>query len=79
MSLFRGKLITYDEALRQATNPDDFALQVSGISSTSDARWDDFDKKDAPPSGDGRATGTAATSRASAAPARPVAQLVKRF
>jgi twitching motility protein PilT len=44
MMLFRRNLITYEEALRQATNPDDFALQVSGISSTSDARWDEFDK-----------------------------------
>jgi twitching motility protein PilT len=80
MSLFRGKLITYEEALRQATNPDDFALQVSGISSTSDARWDDFDKKDEPPaSGDVRPTGMAAANRASAGPARQVAKLVKRF
>ena len=38
-----GSLIPADEALSQATNPDDFALQVRGISSTSDARWDNFD------------------------------------
>jgi len=43
MALFRKNLITYEEALKQATNPDDFALQVSGVSSTSDARWDNFD------------------------------------
>lgn len=43
MSLYRRELITYDEALSQATNPDDFALQVRGISSTSDARWENFD------------------------------------
>jgi twitching motility protein PilT len=42
MQLFSGKLITYEEALRQSTNPDDFALKVSGISSTSDANWDQF-------------------------------------
>ncbi len=37
MQLFTRKLITYEEALRQSSNPDDFALKVSGISSTSDA------------------------------------------
>jgi twitching motility protein PilT len=43
MGLLTGKLITYEEALRQATNPDDFALRVSGIGGTSDGRWDSFD------------------------------------
>jgi twitching motility protein PilT len=42
MQLYSKKLITYDEAMRQSTNPDDFALKVSGISSTSDSSWDDF-------------------------------------
>lgn len=42
MSLYTKQLITYDEALRQSTNPDDFALKVSGISSTSDSTWDKF-------------------------------------
>ena len=46
MKLFTSKLITYEEALRQSSNPDDFALKVSGISSTSDATWDNFDQKD---------------------------------
>jgi twitching motility protein PilT len=45
MSLYRLNHITYEEALAQATNPDDFALQVSGITSTSDARWDNFDSE----------------------------------
>ena len=35
-NLFRTGLISYEEALRRATNPDDFALKVKGISSTSD-------------------------------------------
>ncbi|HET6980658.1 MAG TPA: type IV pili twitching motility protein PilT, partial [Myxococcaceae bacterium] len=35
--------ISYEEAHRQASNPDDFALRFSGISATSDARWDDFE------------------------------------
>src|SRR4029079_4668292 len=43
MGLYRKELITYDEAMRQASNPDDFALHVRGITSPSDARWDSFD------------------------------------
>src|SRR3954452_6761126 len=43
MMLFRQGLITYDEALRQSSNPDDFALRVSGISATSDSSWDSFE------------------------------------
>jgi twitching motility protein PilT len=46
MQLFRSNIITYEEALRQSSNPDDFALRVSGISATSDSTWDNFDKKD---------------------------------
>jgi twitching motility protein PilT len=39
MDLFRKGWISYEEALRNATNPDDFALKVSGISGTSERRW----------------------------------------
>ncbi len=39
MGLLKRNLVTYKEALRQSSNPDDFALKVSGISSTSDARY----------------------------------------
>jgi len=46
MQLYTKKFISYDEALRQSSNPDDFALKVSGISSTSDATWDEFVKED---------------------------------
>jgi twitching motility protein PilT len=46
MQLYTGKLITYEEALRQSSNPDDFALKVSGISSTSNASWDQFAKEE---------------------------------
>jgi len=42
MQLFSNKLITYEEAMRQSTNPDDFALKISGISSTSNSTWDQF-------------------------------------
>jgi twitching motility protein PilT len=92
MSLYRRELITYDEALRQATNPDDFALQVSGISSTSDARWDDFDKPADSRSGSGAASGAPAAEsnafgqprppaadRGALKPAQPAPRLVKRF
>jgi twitching motility protein PilT len=46
MKLYTGGLITYEEALRQSSNPDDFALKISGISSTSDASWEGFESKD---------------------------------
>ncbi len=41
MGLLNQKLVSYKEALRQSSNPDDFALKMSGISSTSDTRWAD--------------------------------------
>ncbi|MCA2978275.1 MAG: type IV pilus twitching motility protein PilT [Myxococcaceae bacterium] len=44
MMLVRQGHITYQEALRQASNPDDFALRYQGVSSTSDSKWDSFDK-----------------------------------
>jgi twitching motility protein PilT len=44
MGLYRSGLITYDEALQNASNPADFALKVRGIASTSDSRWDNFDR-----------------------------------
>jgi len=46
MQLFTKKFITYEEALRQTSNPDDFALKVSGISSTSDSTWEQFAKEE---------------------------------
>ncbi len=48
MGLLKQGIISYEEALRQATNPDDFALRVSGISSTSDSKWDDFEGQGQP-------------------------------
>ncbi len=75
MGLYRANLITYEEALRQATNPDDFALQVSGISSTSDARWDNFD----PTSGTDAATSVRPGAPADRSTTRPAPRLVKRF
>jgi twitching motility protein PilT len=40
MALFKNKLITYETALAAATNPDDFALFVRGISGTSEGKWE---------------------------------------
>jgi twitching motility protein PilT len=48
MKLLNNELITYDEALRQSSNPDDFKLKYSGISSTSDLSWDQFNKDENP-------------------------------
>ncbi len=44
MQLWRDDLITFEEAMAQASNPDDFALRARGIDSSSDTRWDDFDR-----------------------------------
>jgi len=44
LTLLNQKLISYEEALRQCTSPDDFALRVKGVSSTSDTSWDDCEE-----------------------------------
>ncbi len=44
MELLNKDLISYDEALRQSSNPDDFALKVKGVTGTSDAGWKEFEK-----------------------------------
>lgn len=36
-------LISYEEALKQSSNPSDFELKVKGVSSESDAKWKDFE------------------------------------
>ena len=59
MLLFKQNVIAYEEALRQCSNPDDFALRVSGVSGTSDATWDEFEgakagQKPAAPQNGGR-------------------------
>ncbi len=43
MSLVKQGFVTYEEALKQVSNPDDFALRFRGVSSTSDGTWDDFE------------------------------------
>ena len=43
-NLYTQKLITYDEALKQASNPDEFKLRVEGIRSASDAAREEMEK-----------------------------------
>ena len=47
LMLYKKGLITYDEALLSASNPDDFALKVKGIQSTSDMSME-ADEKGSP-------------------------------
>ncbi|HVH17363.1 MAG TPA: type IV pilus twitching motility protein PilT [Myxococcota bacterium] len=43
MQHVKGQLVTYEEALKHVSNPDDFALRFRGIASTSDSTWDNFE------------------------------------
>ncbi len=45
MHLVKKNLVTYDEAMKHVSNPDDFALRFRGIASTSDGTWDDFERE----------------------------------
>jgi twitching motility protein PilT len=47
--LYKKGYITYDEALMTASNPDDFALKVKGIQSTSDLTYEDEEKRKSSP------------------------------
>jgi twitching motility protein PilT len=55
MQLYRENRITYEEALRNSSNPSEFDLRVRGIEATSDKTWDFFEgrgpEKDAPAAG----------------------------
>jgi twitching motility protein PilT len=42
-TLYRNGLITLDEALRRASNPDEFKLKIQGIQSTSDIAREEMD------------------------------------
>src|SRR2546428_2833754 len=42
--LYKKELITYDEALRRASNPDEFKLKIQGIQSTSDLAAEEMEK-----------------------------------
>lgn len=43
MFLLKEGLISFEEALKHCTNPDDFALRVKGILATSDTTWEGFE------------------------------------
>jgi twitching motility protein PilT len=45
-NLFKSGYVTYEEAMRRATNPDDFALKVKGIQSTSELALEESEKKE---------------------------------
>jgi twitching motility protein PilT len=81
MGLYRSGLVSYEEALRQATNPDDFALRVSGISGTSDSKWDNFERPgEPPPAASARPATPAAPSgpRPPPGPAVPIGRVTSR-
>jgi len=71
MHLVRQELVTYEEALKHVSNPDDFALRFRGIASTSDGTWDDFegDESDSEKEADAEAPGEGA----------PDADFIERF
>jgi twitching motility protein PilT len=49
LMLYKKGYITYDEALMTASNPDDFALKVKGIQSTSDMALEEEEKRKSVP------------------------------
>jgi twitching motility protein PilT len=44
MDLYKRGLISYEEAMTQATNPDDFELRLKGIVGAADRGWHEFEK-----------------------------------
>jgi twitching motility protein PilT len=44
MNLYKRGMISYEEALTQATNPDDFELRVKGITGAADRGWHEFER-----------------------------------
>jgi len=45
LMLYKQGLITYEEAIMTASNPDDFVLKVKGIQSTSDLTYEEEDRR----------------------------------
>lgn len=45
MKMYQRGWISYDIAMVNATNPDDFDLRIKGITSASDAGWQDYSSK----------------------------------
>ncbi|HEX9912013.1 MAG TPA: ATPase, T2SS/T4P/T4SS family, partial [candidate division Zixibacteria bacterium] len=44
MQLYKNGFISYDEAIQQCTNPDDFELRVKGITGAADRGWTEFEQ-----------------------------------
>ncbi|HYB73779.1 MAG TPA: ATPase, T2SS/T4P/T4SS family, partial [Candidatus Sulfotelmatobacter sp.] len=63
MILYQRGLVTYEEAVRWSSNPDDFALRVRGIESTADQNWVNPEE-----------TGVVAPAEEPRGPARPPGQ-----
>ena len=63
MTLYQRGLVTYEEAVRWSSNPDDFALRVRGIESTADQNWVNPEE-----------TGVVAPAEEPRGPARPPGQ-----
>ncbi len=78
MHLVKSNLVTYDEALKHVSNPDDFALRFRGIASTSDGTWDDFegDEEEKKPEAAGSGTDAAPSGKAGKSEAD---DLIERF
>jgi len=44
MQLYKDGFISYEEAIRQCSNPDDFELRVKGITGAADRGWTEFEQ-----------------------------------
>jgi twitching motility protein PilT len=44
MSLYKGGLITLEDALRNSTNPSELELRIRGVHATSDKTWEQFEQ-----------------------------------
>jgi twitching motility protein PilT len=72
MQLVKGNLVTYEEALKHVSNPDDFALRMRGIASTSDGTWGEFE-------GDSEGAEAAPATGAEEKPETPDSGFIQRF
>jgi twitching motility protein PilT len=79
MDLYRRELITYEEALHQATNPDDFTLKVRGIQSTEDLTWEGGGGQRPPEGGPNRGGGAPGAKPGRETSAAPGAFSIDRF
>jgi len=46
MKLYRGGIISHEEAMTQATNPEDFDLRLKGITGASDRGWTEYERSE---------------------------------